>query len=254
MTPELAEILKNAVLGTLEDRVAIAFSGGVDSSLIAAVAREAAKTEIYTAGVEGASDMEYAEIVAKALDLPLIKCSLNEAEIIEIYKKCYQICPNDFLKVELLVPVYQIARKAHEQGHTVLLFGSGSEELFIGYERYYTYARAGNNLDELLKEEYESLQRREIAWIKKICWTFEIDARFPFYNSKLAEFAFSVPLELRMEEYELKKGILREAAAFLGVPDIAVKRKKKALQYGSGVHKVLLKQRTLPGMVLNDNQ
>jgi len=54
-----------------------------------------------------------------------------------------------------------------------------------------------------------------------------------------------------MEDYELKKGVLREAASFLGVPQIAIKRKKRALQYGSGIHKILLKEKNLPGMSLD---
>ena len=44
-----------------------------------------------------------------------------------------------------------------------------------------------------------------------------------------------------MAERELKKGILRDAGKLLGVPEIALKRKKRAMQYGSGIHKILLK-------------
>ncbi|MEM2909105.1 MAG: asparagine synthase C-terminal domain-containing protein [Candidatus Bilamarchaeaceae archaeon] len=252
MIPELSSLLRDSILHALEDRVAIAFSGGIDSSLIAQVAKDAAKTELYTAGVKDCQDMEYAEKVATLLNLPLVKCVMDENEIVDVYRKCYNLCPNVFLKVELLVPIYRIANEARARGHGVLLFGSGSEELFVGYERYYTYAKKGGSLDELLKEEYKTLQSREIAWIKKICRHFDIEARFPFYNNKLAQFVFSIPLELRMEEYELKKGVLREAAAFLGVPEIAIKRKKKALQYGSGIHKALIRQKCLPGMINNN--
>jgi asparagine synthase (glutamine-hydrolysing) len=52
---------------------------------------------------------------------------------------------------------------------------------------------------------------------------------------------FAIPLDMRMEDRELKKGLLREAAKMLGLTDIAVKRKKRAMQYGSGIHKILLK-------------
>jgi asparagine synthetase B (glutamine-hydrolysing) len=44
-----------------------------------------------------------------------------------------------------------------------------------------------------------------------------------------------------MEERELKKGLLREAAKILGTPETALKRRKKAMQYGSGIHNILLK-------------
>jgi len=246
---ELADILRDSVLQTLEDRVSVAFSGGVDSSLIAKVAKEKAEVELFTAGTENSEDVEYAEKVARELELPLFKCIMSEEEIIETYKNCYKACPADFLKVELLVPIYRIAKEASERKHKVMLFGSGSEELFVGYERYYKYPK--EELDSYLKKEYKELQKREIHWISRICRLFDIEARFPFYNNKLAEHVFNIPIEIRMEDYELKKGVLREAASFLGVPQIAIKRKKRALQYGSGIHKILLKEKNLPGMALD---
>jgi asparagine synthase (glutamine-hydrolysing) len=53
---------------------------------------------------------------------------------------------------------------------------------------------------------------------------------------------FSVPIEERLDDRELKKGILREAGKIIGVPDIILQRRKKAMQYGSGVHKMLMKK------------
>ena len=180
----------------------------------------------------------------------MVRFIKEKEEIIETYRKCYDMIPENFLKVELLVPIYRIANEVKKKEHQVLLLGAGAEELFVGYERYYTYMKEGKDLDAILKEEFRTLNKREISWISKVCRNFGIEARYPFHNEKLAEFVFTVPLEIRTEEYELKKGVLREAASFLGVPEIAVKRKKKAMQYGSGIHNILLKERNLPGMSL----
>ena len=248
MIPELSSLLRDSVLNTLEDRVAVSFSGGLDSTLLAKIANEKAEIELFTAGIEGAPDIAYAEKIAGELGLPIVKCIMEKEEIIETYHKCYKISPEDFLKVELLVPIYRIADEAKKRGHKTLLIGAGAEELFVGYERYYTYMKEGRDLDSILKDEFRTLNQREINWISKICRNFDIEARYPFHNKKLADFVFEVPLEIRVEEYELKKGVLREAASFLGVPETAVKRKKKALQYGSGIHNILLKERNLPGM------
>ncbi len=241
MIPELAALLKDSVLQTLEDRVSISFSGGIDSTLIATVAGRNAETGLFSAGMEGSPDLEYSEKVAAILGLNLEKVILDEEKILGTYGKCYEMVPNNLLKVELLVPVYKAAERAAEKGHETMLFGAGAEELFVGYERYYAYLEEGKNLDEILKNEFDTLQKREIAWIKKVCRKFSIESRFPFYNRKLADFVFSIPLEKRMENRELKKGILREAATLLQVPLISIKRKKQAMQYGSRIHNILLR-------------
>ncbi len=241
MIPELAKLLEKSIHQSLEDRVAVSFSGGVDSSLVAHVASRICEVELFSCGTQASEDIMYAEQVARLLNLPLHKLIMDEYEILDIYHKCYKTVPNDLLKVELLVPVYKAAEEARKHDHRVLLFGSASEELFVGYERYYTYAEEGKRLDDILREEFTTLRSREISWIKKICYKLGVEARFPFYNQELADFVFNVPLEIRMENRELKKGILREAAKMLGLPDLAVKRKKRAMQYGSGVHKIILK-------------
>ena len=241
MIPELSKLLISSIEKTLEDRVAIAFSGGLDSSLIAHIAKRSADVELFCCGTEKSEDIIYAEKAAGLLGLSLYKSTLSEQEILELYKKCHTIVPNDLLKVELLVPVYKVAEEAKKRDHSVLLFGSGSEELFVGYERYYRYKEEGKDLDAILQEEFKTLVNREIAWVKKVCYKLGLEARFPFYNQQLADFVFKIPLELRMEEKELKKGLLREAAKLLSLPDLMVQRKKRAMQYGSGVHKILLK-------------
>jgi asparagine synthase (glutamine-hydrolysing) len=147
----------------------------------------------------------------------------------------------NFLTLEILVPVFHVAETAARKGHNTILFGSAAEELFVGYERYYQYRDEGRDVDSILREEFKTLPQRDMAWVKKVCRHFGIEARFPLYNRELAETMFSVPLEERMDDRELKKGILREAGKVLGAPSEVLKRRKRAMQYGSGIHKLLLK-------------
>lgn len=241
MLVELAKALEESIQQTLEERPGIAFSGGLDSTLIAHVAKKYSAPELFTVGTERCEDLQYAEVLAQKMGIPLHTRILDQNEIMELYKTAYSIYPGEFLKVELLVPLCAAAEMAKKEKIEVMLFGTGAEELFVGYERYFTYADEGNNLEALLREEYSTLKDREIKMIKKACRKYGIEARFPFYNPELEKIAFSIPLQQRMEDRKLKKCVLREAAKFLGVPELAVKRKKKALQYGSGIHNVLLK-------------
>ncbi|VVC02877.1 Asparagine synthase [Candidatus Bilamarchaeum dharawalense] len=243
MILELTELLSRAVEEKLEDRLAIAFSAGLDSTVIAAIAKKHVHVELFTVGVKDSEDMECSERVAGEMGLPLIPVYLDEKIATNAYEKCYDMLKLDFHRLEIMVPVYCVAEAAAQKGHRVLLFGTAAEELFVGYERYYQYKNEGKDLDSLLKEEYKTLPQREIAWTKKLCNKFDIESRFPLYNKELAELMFSVPLDERMHDRELKKGILREAGKILKVPECVLKRRKKAMQYGSGVHKILLRKR-----------
>ncbi|MEW6722168.1 MAG: asparagine synthase C-terminal domain-containing protein [Candidatus Micrarchaeota archaeon] len=248
----LSERISRAVEQTLEDRVAVSFSGGLDSSVIAAIAKKHSQVELFTAGADGSEDLAYADKVACSLGLPLECVRISEQKAMEAYARIHSLLPMDFLKVEILVPVYFVAEAARQKGHGVLLFGSAAEELFAGYERYYQYHDEGRDVASILREEFRTLPQRDMAWVKKVCREFSIDARFPFYDKALAETVFSVPIEERMDDRELKKTMLREAGKMLGAPELALRRRKKAMQYGSGIHKMLMKRvdeinRSFPG-------
>ncbi|MFH0738206.1 MAG: asparagine synthase C-terminal domain-containing protein [Candidatus Micrarchaeota archaeon] len=242
MILELSGLISRAVEHTLEDRIAVAFSGGLDSSVIATIAKKNAQVELFTAGAEGSEDLSYAEKAAAALGLPLQRVLIDEIMAMDAYARCHSVLPMDFLKLEIMVPVYLVAEAASSKGHKAMLFGSAAEELFAGYDRYYLYRQEGKDVARILKEEFRTLPQRDMAWVKRICRCFDIEARFPFHNKDLADTMFSVPLDERMDDREMKKGILREAAKVLGAPEIALNRKKKAMQYGSGVHKMLMRR------------
>ncbi|MDD5337029.1 MAG: asparagine synthase C-terminal domain-containing protein [Candidatus ainarchaeum sp.] len=241
MLTELAKALEESTTECMEDRIAISFSGGLDSATLAAIAKRHGEVFLFSAGVDGSEDLAYAQTVAGELGLPLEKIILDEAKVLEIYRRIYEFYPAGLLKIEIGVPIYACCARAAEAGYGAIMFGSGSEELFMGYERYYRYAAEGKNLDAIVKAEFEALGAGDIAMIRKIAYKCGLEARFPFYSRRLAELAFGIPLEERMADRELKKGVLREAGKLLGVPKTALERRKKAAQYGSGVHKIIMK-------------
>ncbi|MEW6748565.1 MAG: asparagine synthase C-terminal domain-containing protein [Candidatus Micrarchaeota archaeon] len=238
----LSELISRAVERALEERIAIAFSGGLDSTVLATIAKKHSQVELFCAGTEGSEDLSYADKVASQLGLPLEVIPIEEKTAMAAYGKCHSFLPMDFLKLEIMVPVYLTAEAAAKRGHKVMLFGSAAEELFVGYEKYYIAKEEGKDVESMLKDEFRTLPQRDMAWIRRVCRCFGIEARFPFHDKDIGGLMFSVPLEERMDDREMKKGILREAAKVLGVPELALKRKKKAMQYGSGVHKMLFKK------------
>ncbi len=239
MVSRLAELFVEAVKNNSQGEVAILFSGGLDSTAIASVARQFTNPLLITAGVEGSSDLESARKIAKELALPHKEVVLTEEEIIKVYKKCYKIRRGDLLKVELMVPVFSCCREAARAGKWRILTGSGAEELFIGYDRYFRYR--GKRLEKLLEREIEKLPLGDCEAQDLVAKNFGMRAAYPFLYPPFMREVLATPLSERLGTREHKKPLLRKIALELGVPKDAIDRRKKAMQYGSGVHKILLR-------------
>lgn len=236
---KLADMFTSSVRNTCQGEVAILFSGGIDSTAIATVAKQFTTPLLITAGVEGSSDLESAKKIAAELGLPHKAVVLTEPEIISVYKKCYKIRRGDLLKVELMVPVFKCCREAARSGKWRILSGSGAEELFIGYDRFFRHK--GKRLEALLKKEIKELPSGDCEAQDLVAKNFGMRAAFPFLYPPFVDAILSMPLSDRLGTITDKKPLLRKIAAKLGVPQDAIDRKKKAMQYGSGIHKILLR-------------
>ncbi len=241
---ELAKLIEKSVKNEVEGKeVAVAFSGGIDSTTLAFVAKKyAKKVVLYSVGFPGSKDLLYSLEIAKELNLEFKMYLLDKEEAKRLYEEVEKQFSLGFLKSEILAPVKKVFEVAKENE---VLFGSGSEELFVGYDRYYVWRNEGRGEEEInkmLKEEYRKLfDKGDIYYIKELAKIHGKEAVFPFCSKEIEEFAFSTPLDLRMKDKKKKKHILRESARILGVPEISINRAKKALQYGTGIHKELLK-------------
>jgi len=239
MVSRLAELFTESVRNSSQGEVAILFSGGIDSAAIATVARQFASPLLVTAGIEGSADLESARKIAAELGMKHKEVVLTEEEIIKVYKKCYKIKRGDLLKVELMVPVFSCCREAARAGKWRILSGSGAEELFIGYDRYFKYK--GAKLQKLLEKEIVELPSGDCESQDLVAKNFGMRTAYPFLYPPFVQEVLKAPLSERLGTRQDKKPLLRKIAAELGVPKDAVDRKKKAMQYGSGVHKILLR-------------
>lgn len=238
---KLAALFTEGVKNTCQGEVAILFSGGLDSATIATVAKKFTTPLLVTAGVPGSADLESARKIGAELGLPHKEVILSEEEIIQVYKKCYKIKKGDLLKVELVVPVFSCAREAARSGKWMMLSGSGAEELFIGYDRYFRPGMKGARLQKLLEKEIRELPKGDCGSQELVAKNFGMRTSWPFLYPPFVQEVLKVPLSERLGTREHKKPLLRLIAEELGVPQGAIERKKKAMQYGSGVHKILLR-------------
>ena len=241
----LARLLQQAVERQLgkDEKIAVAFSGGLDSSTIAAVAKEKTDAALITlnAGSARSPDLEVAQKVAGELNLPLHVVELAPAQITADFDACFKIMAGSATELELMVAAYALARECRRLGIGIMLLGSGAEETFVGYHKYYQAHDRGLDLQKILDEEFRTLPQRDLARTRAVCAKFGVEPRFPFMDKELFGAVRAVPMAQKLDDGVAKKPLLRKLAAELGVPEMAVARPKKALQYGSGLHKEMEK-------------
>ena len=151
-------LLKAAVEKRLHKvkRVAALVSGGVDSCLIAKLvsdmsAMRGIEVTTYTAGVEGATDIEYAERFAQELGLKHKVRRLSQDEI-EAYipRVAAAVEERDFVQIETGIGVYAAVEMASQDGLKVIFSGQGPDELWGGYS-WYPQVIAKDGYDSLLQ-------------------------------------------------------------------------------------------------------
>lgn len=240
---EVGKLLECSVGKCLDEKIAIPFSGGLDSSVMVWMAKEKADVHLITVGTKESEDVLLAEKYAKKWNLPISVSILDKKEILSLYSKCSKLLKTkDLLQIELAMPVYECARVADKNGLKAMLSGQGAEELFVGYERYYEYYEKGGDLGRLIEDEIENIWDRELGRNELMASQFGVEARYPFLDKGLIAAVFSIPIDERIEkDGRVKKPLLRRIARELGLPKEICSRRKRAVQYGSGIHRVLMK-------------
>jgi asparagine synthase (glutamine-hydrolysing) len=227
--------------------VVIAFSGGLDSSIIASLAKKTGSNVILVhVSLENEPEIEYAKQAAEELKLPLY-CHLHaEREVLlTIPKVIGAIEEPQPVKVSIGIPIYWIAEATAEMGFKVMLAGQGADELFGGYKRYLQeYLRGdGERVREAIFNDIVGMYKDNLERDSKIFNHLNVELRLPFATIGMAKFAINLPLELKMERTSntLRKLVLRRVAKDLMMPQTIVDRPKRAIQYTTGINKALKK-------------
>lgn len=227
--------------------VAVAFSGGLDSSIIAAITRSTgiAPTLIH-ASLPRQPEIQHAKQIAEELRLPIEACEFNENDVEKVLPNVlWTTEESDPVDISIAIPVYWTAEKASEKGFSVLLAGQGADELFGGYKRYVDcYLTQG--AEETRKEMFDdvaNLYESNIERDYKIFSSHDVELRLPFATYEIAKLAETLPINLKLEPKvtTLRKLVLRRVAANLELPISVVTKPKKAIQYTTGVNKALKK-------------
>ena len=238
----LSESMKERLSDT--KKAAVAFSGGLDSSLIAMLARICGiEVQLITVGLEGQRELHHARAASKALELPLHLQTYTQDDIEQTLPKVLWLIEEpDVTKVGVAIPLYWTAQIASKLGFRILLAGQGADELFGGYQKYLRdYAAGDEALRDSMYHDVITCHEKNFQRDIQACSFHKVELRLPFADRNVVNFSLGVPTHLKIESPEdhLRKRLLRLTAQNLGMPPFIVNRRKKAVQYATGVDKAL---------------
>lgn len=228
--------VRDALDGALDipsDDLAVAFSGGVDSALVAG----GLDAPLYVVGYEGCADIEAARESAAAMgrsdDLHVHEVTLDDIEA-AIPETARAIGRTNAMAVQIALPLYLVAERAANDGFSRLALGQGADELFGGYAKVAaapddprtdaeTIRGARREVLETLPEQLE----RDVRAVRAA----GVEPVTPLLHDDVVRAALELPEEWLVSG-DVRKRALREAARER-LPDAVCDREKKAVQYGS---------------------
>jgi len=220
-----------------DEGLAVAFSGGVDSALVAS----AVDAPLYVVGFPDSHDVAAAREAAAAMDrdLTVVDLSLSDVER-AVPEVARAIDRTNAMDVAIALPLYLVAERAAADGHDRLAVGQGADELFGGYAKV-AKAPDDSRVDadtvrgarrEVVRSLPEQAPRDVLA-----LRAAGVRPVAPLLDDRVVRAALSLPGDALVDGDE-RKVALRDAARDF-VPDAVADRDKKAVQYGSLVSREL---------------
>ncbi|WP_135820596.1 asparagine synthase C-terminal domain-containing protein [Halostella litorea] len=234
----LAAALDDAAAEDGADATAVAFSGGVDSAVVAS----RLDAPLYVAGFPDSHDVEAARDAADAMGRDLHVVELSAADVERAVPAVARATGRtNAMDVSIALPLFLVAERAAADGYDRLAVGQGADELFGGYAKV---ARAPEDprvaadtvrgaRRELLGTLPDQLERDVLA-----LRAAGVEPVAPMLDDRVVRAGLSLPGDALVDDRGERKRALRLAAREF-VPDRVAFREKKAVQYGSLVSREL---------------
>lgn len=239
------ETLVRAVDRCLRARpdVGVLLSGGVDSSIIAALAARPARehghtVKTFAAGMDGSADLAAARAMAEYAGTEHYEEIYSSDDAIELVPEVIAGLESfDPTLVHSAVPNHRVSRLAARHV-PIVLAGEGADELFAGY-RYYGRYKSGESLHEELLDTISGMHIGGLQRVDRVAAAHGLEARLPFLDLDVVELALALPAGWKLATQDRPaKWLLRRAFTGL-VPDEVLWRPKEQFGQGTGMNDVL---------------
>ena len=253
---ELREAFERAVHRQLMTDVpyGVLLSGGLDSSLVAAVAARYARHRIedgdqseawwprlhsFAIGLKGSPDLAAAAIAAEALGTVHHGFEYTFEEGLDALPEVIRhVETYDVTTIRASTPMFLLARRIKAMGVKMVLSGEGSDEIFGGY-LYFHKAPNAREFHEELVRKLDALNNYDCLRANKSMMAWGVEPRVPFLDREFLDVAMRFDAAHKMihrgsDGYQrMEKGVLR--AAFDGhLPDEILWRQKEQFSDGVG--------------------
>ena len=227
----------------------VLLSGGLDSSVVAAVAARQAATRVdsgdtepawwprvhsFCIGLEGSPDLAAAEGIAKHIGTAHHGFTFTVQEGLDALRDViWNIETFDVTTVRASTPMFLVARRIKSMGVKMVLSGEGADEVFGGYLYFHKAPNARAFFDETVRKVFD-LHKFDCLRANKSMSAFGVEARVPFLDRDFLDFAMGIPARHKMVgERGIEKELLRRA--FDGwLPDSLLWRQKEQFSDGVG--------------------
>lgn len=225
----------------LDEKISLAFSGGVDSSLLAKLVNlQEFDLPLVSVSFGEHDDLEYIKKAAEILggehyylDIPLSDLEKGLTHTLETIKY------DRIALLENALGYYFIFKLASHNGFDTVLSAHGVDELYCGYDVFRRQLHK-TDINKLIVELTETAKQDKYE-IDKIAEIFDITYLCPFLDDAFIEFSKAIPLSQKIIDKNdvLRKHYIRCQAIRLGLPEEIAYNKKRSLQYSSGLHKAI---------------
>ena len=218
-------------------KVGFLLSGGLDSSLVCAIAQKESGTPIKTfaIGMVGdAIDLKYAKTVADFIGSDHTEFYMTKDEVLSSLEEVIYILGTfDITTIRASMGMYLLCKAIHENTDIrVLLTGEISDELF-GY-KYTDFAPDAEEFQAESEKRIRELHMYDVLRADRCISVNSLEARVPFGDLDFVKYVLSVDPELKLNKYNKGKYLLRKAFEGDYLPHDILYREKAAFSDAVG--------------------
>lgn len=238
---KIRQVLQDAVQKRLlaDVPVGISLSGGLDSSIVALLARQSEEPlHSFAVGMSGSPDLAAAEQVAGQLNTVHHQRVYSQDDMLQALPAViYHLESFDPALVRSAIPNYFLAEMAAEYVK-VILTGEGADEIYAGYDYLREY-RNPNLLQQEMLDITNALHNTNLQRADRIAMAHGLEARVPFLDVESVALGLGLPAEWKVHQDKQAKFLLREAFQD-DLPEAIVNRRKQKFSQGAGSSDVLV--------------